>query len=269
MASTTVTRGTIVVTAVDRPRLQDRLLHDHGQPDLAGELPAPPFVLANDIDEPSAKKILHDLAEMGITALFKPASQPAGVRPGRPSLLRRSVTVMLVLIAATLGYRMWPLLQYQYANAPLLQHLRANPSAPAVLGGQARDMRRQFEAQYRLPPDRRVLMAFAFLARASARWASDSVVLAMGEALQEDETLVIPLLRDGARVDEARLPMPLTFPRSLEALGQWIELLSRHGRPLPRRGQGLDAALLDQVAQDLHTVDPLAMLEALERLELA
>ncbi len=195
-----------------------------------------------------------------------------------PTLRNRAVfAVEVTLLAAAVA-----LLALQLAAPALFERvlarlvpreLAAAPAAPTAVpvrpaaGGDAgspsplvsvppREMYDVFAAQYRMRPDRRVLMAFETLSRRYGQWRGDAAAprFAAGAVRADAEKVVVPLVRDGVVAREAVLPVPASFAQVRGALDEWVAAMGGAGAAAPR-APGRSASVSRQVDEAVRLID--------------
>ncbi len=111
-------------------------------------------------------------------------------------------------------------------TATLPQVLPVNQGCPGLLQVPPEQIYDTFLLRYRLKPDVRFAMALRYLLH--TRHDANNR-LEMGRMLWSAEMLKIPLLKNNTQISELQVTLPLTFPRMLEALDNWMRLLEAQG----------------------------------------
>ncbi len=106
------------------------------------------------------------------------------------------------------------------------EFVAVNKPIPGLLQVPAGQMYEAFQLRYRLQPDVRFAMALRYLSNTQH---DAEKRLRLGEMQWNRDTLLIPLLKKDEKIDELRMALPLTFPRMLEGLEDWMRLLEKHG----------------------------------------
>jgi tetratricopeptide (TPR) repeat protein len=218
-----------------------------------------------------------------------PSKSPAPtIKPSQPRRMKwvrvAFASLFLIFSLSLLAWRLYPHLVHQGSDNEIAQAKTTLPridftafrpwqeETPSIMAVDPQDMYQTFLHQYRWRPDSRVVKAFEVLAEHFGEHRGQPLgesPYRAGEVLSNGKEIMVPLQKEGRVIAEVRVPLPMTFSRTLSALNEWVEAMEGRKRyPQLTRFRTGSWKELEAADADINMVDPRYIMNGLTKLEL-
>ena len=250
-----------------------------------------PLVLSKKISAQKGELIVRQLEKLGAKASFVPLRPVELKKSGRktesPRVTEAAVRIVPppqaarkkrlrylaagLLMMASLAFLAIRVHEALIRPTPPELVFRPIDHAPAAFQqATPEDPGRVFDLRHRLRADRRLLDAFAVLAQRfpSLHGLGESGMLRLGTVQTNARQCLLPLMAGEEKIDELRLPLPLTFPDAVNGLDRWHRMLASYFKKRPgSSAAGAAASPQREVTAVASASGPIGILEALQSVQ--
>jgi tetratricopeptide (TPR) repeat protein len=269
---------------------------------LAAKIRKAPVVLSNNISAAQGVKVAAALEKLGAKATFVPHTsemltfekkpeieplRPPKSEKGKEGKRKRfrlaTALILFVLALGLLGWRCYPLLVYwtgyeieiskpqQMARTDFRTYRPWDSQTPSIMNVAPQDMYEAFRYQYRWHPDKRFIMALGNLTDCFGEYCGRPDYqnpYKVGKVVSNGKEVRIPLLKNGQKVAEVNMSLPLTFSQAMSACNEWFQAMEPQKiHPEVQTEKGDWEQRLQDAETDVNMVNPLAILRGLVKLE--